>query len=187
MQPSHVWNADLYQQKHAFVFQFGTDLLQVLNPQPGERILDMGCGTGELTARIAESGADVVGLDTSESMIVRARQSFPYLSFQVGDARTFVTHQSFDAIFSNATLHWIAETDQPAVLTQLFQALKPGGRFVGELGGQGNVAQHPGCLESGVDRVGYSPGNQSELFPQPRAVHDAAGSGWLHGSDDTVF
>ena len=168
MQPAdHFWNADLYQQKHAFVFQFGTDLLHVLNPQPGERILDLGCGTGELTARIAESGADVVGLDASESMIASARQSFPHLSFQLGDARTFVTQQPFDAVFSNATLHWIAETDQPAVLTHLFHVLKPGGRFVGELGGQGNVARILECPEPGADWVGHYQQGNLNYFPSP--------------------
>ena len=168
MQPAdQFWNADLYQQKHAFVFQFGTDLLRLLNPQPGERILDVGCGTGELTARIAESGADVVGLDASESMIFRARQSFPQLNFQVGDARTFVSHPPFDAVFSNATLHWIAETDQPAVLAQLFQALKPGGRFIGELGGQGNVARILEALSQALAELGIHQEANLNYFPSP--------------------
>lgn len=133
-QSNRSWNADLYQQKHTFVFHYGADVLNLLDPKPDERILDLGCGTGELTARLAESGAEVIGMDASASMIAKAQQSFPHLMFQQGDARDFGTDQPFDAIFSNATLHWIPEAEQPTVITNVFKALKPGGRFVAELG-----------------------------------------------------
>ncbi|MBD2704949.1 methyltransferase domain-containing protein [Spirosoma sp. BT702] len=166
MSPSdHAWNADLYQQKHAFVFQFGADVVSLLGPQRGERILDLGCGTGELTAKIAESGADVVGLDASASMIANARRSFPPLTFQQGDARHYVTDQPFDAIFSNATLHWIAEREQSTVLTHIFQALKPGGRFVAELGGRGNVVRILTALTRALTELGMSPPVNPNYFP----------------------
>ncbi|MDB5241338.1 MAG: type 11 methyltransferase [Spirosoma sp.] len=164
-QLDHSWNTDLYQQKHAFVFQYGDDLLTVLKPQPGERILDLGCGTGELTARIAQKGAEVVGLDASATMIAKARQSFPDLTFQLGDAQQLVTSQPFDAIFSNATLHWIGETQQPRVLRTVFKALKPGGRFVAELGGRGNVQRILNALHSVLNEVGINQPVHLNYFP----------------------
>ncbi|MBD2705327.1 methyltransferase domain-containing protein [Spirosoma sp. BT702] len=166
MNPSNrSWNADLYQQKHAFVFHFGVDVLKLLDPQPGERILDLGCGTGELTARIAERGAEVIGLDASLSMIAKARESFPHLSFQQGDARDFGTDQPFDALFSNATLHWINETEQPSVLAAVFNALKPGGRFVAELGGRGNVARILNALANALTELGKKQPVNLNFFP----------------------
>ncbi|RAK02238.1 trans-aconitate methyltransferase [Larkinella arboricola] len=133
------WNADLYTEKHAFVFQYGAGLIDVLNPQPGELILDLGCGSGELTQQLANRGATVIGLDASASMLDKARQQFPELDFQLADATRFEVPQRFDAIFSNATLHWI--TDYEAVIRQMHQHLKPGGRLVAEFGGKGNVQQ----------------------------------------------
>ncbi|GAB3552138.1 class I SAM-dependent methyltransferase [Spirosoma fluminis] len=166
MNPSdRPWNADLYQQKHAFVFHYGTDVLNLLKPQPGERILDLGCGTGELTAQIALSGADVIGLDASAAMIANARQSFPRLSFQQGDARQFVTDQPFDAVFSNATLHWIDETEQPKVLTNVFTALKAGGRFVAEMGGRGNVERILNAFTHALNGLGIRKAVEINYFP----------------------
>ncbi|MFD1143798.1 class I SAM-dependent methyltransferase [Larkinella insperata] len=133
------WNADLYTEKHAFVFQYGAGLIDVLNPQPGEVILDLGCGSGELTRQIADRGATVMGLDASEPMLLKARQQFPDLNFQLADATRFQLPHRFDAIFSNATLHWI--TDSEAVVRQMHGHLKPGGRLVAEFGGKGNVQQ----------------------------------------------
>src|ERR1700736_448812 len=101
------WNANLYDAKHAFVWKFGADLLPLLAPRPGERILDIGCGTGHLTAQIAESGAQVVGVDRSQEMVAAARKAYPNLQFEVADARKLPYQGEFDAVFSNATLHWI--------------------------------------------------------------------------------
>src|SRR5258708_4692978 len=84
-----TWNADLYDKSHSFVWKFGAQLLELLAPKPGERILDLGCGTAALTAQIAAAGAQVVGIDRSPEMIEQARRSFPDLSFEVADARTF--------------------------------------------------------------------------------------------------
>lgn len=133
------WNTDLYTGKHAFVFQYGAGLIDLLAPQPNELILDLGCGSGELTQQIADRGASVVGLDASESMIAKARQQFPALDFQLADAATFELPQRFDAIFSNAALHWM--TDYEAVVQRMKHHLKPGGRLVAEFGGKGNVQQ----------------------------------------------
>src|SRR3954464_14771629 len=102
-----AWNADLYREKHAFVFQYGNNVVEWLEPKEGEKILDLGCGTGELTAKIAESGAQVTGIDSSASMIASAKQHFPNVKFAVADATSFTLTEKFDAVFSNATLHWV--------------------------------------------------------------------------------
>lgn len=159
------WNADLYTQKHAFVFQYGADVVNLLNPQPGERILDLGCGTGELTAQLEEIGAAVVGADASAAMVAKARQSFPGVDFRVMDARALWFDEPFDAVFTNATLHWIAEVDQPNVLRHVFNVLKPGGRFVGEMGGRGNVERILSALGNVLRERGWPDAVRQNYFP----------------------
>lgn len=131
------WNSSLYDQKHSFVYEYGKDLLALLAPQPGERILDVGCGTGHLTAQIAETGATVIGLDSSAAMIETARAAYPALEFVQADATNFSFTEPFDAVFSNAALHWVLQAE--AAVECMAQALKPGGRFVMECGGKGNI------------------------------------------------
>jgi len=132
------WNADLYRDAHAFVFNHGESLLSVLAPQSGERILDVGCGTGELAAKIAEAGAIVTGIDASASMIEAAAAAFPSARFRVMDAAALTFEAEFDAVFSNAALHWVKRAAEGAA--GMARALKPGGRLVLEMGGYGNVA-----------------------------------------------
>jgi trans-aconitate methyltransferase len=132
-----AWNAEQYQAGYSFVWQYGRDLLGLLAPQPGERILDAGCGTGQLTAEIAASGAEVTGIDSSAAMIEQARHNAPSLRFEVRDLCHLPYHAEFDAIFSNAVLHWVRPADDAAA--SLARALKPGGRLVIEMGGRGNV------------------------------------------------
>lgn len=134
-----LWNAATYTQNHAFVFHYGAGVVELLAPQAGESILDLGCGTGELTERIAQAGTNVVGLDASPEMVALARQQFPALDFRLADATTFDFPERFDAVFSNAALHWVP--DATAVARRICQHLRPGGRFVAELGGQGNVGE----------------------------------------------
>lgn len=135
--PNDSWNPELYSQKHSFVFEYGRGLVSLLDPQPGERILDLGCGTGQLTAAIAEAGARVVGLDNSRGMIEQARERFPELEFVSGDAADFSFPEPFDAVFSNAVLHWVLDAE--GAVRRISATLRPGGRFVAELGGSGNV------------------------------------------------
>src|SRR5487761_993086 len=105
------WDAKLYDAKHDFVWKYGSDVVSLLDPQDGERILDLGCGTGHLTAQIAESGAIVTGVDRSAEMVGAARQSYPNLKFEIADAKNLTFREEFDAVFSNATLHWIHEPE----------------------------------------------------------------------------
>jgi SAM-dependent methyltransferase len=134
---STSWDAEQYEGKHSFVWRLGAGVVELLAPQSGERILDVGCGTGQLTAEIAKQGAQVVGLDSSATMIGQARQNYPGLAFVLGDATSFHFEEPFDAVFSNAALHWVKEAD--AAAESIGRALKPGGRFVAEFGGHGNT------------------------------------------------
>jgi len=113
-------------------------LLELLDAKPGERVLDVGCGTGHLTSQIAATGAQVIGVDLSAEMIEQARAAHPAIHFEVADARRMRFPPHFDAAFSNATLHWITEPERAVVA--ISSALRPGGRFVAEFGGRGNIA-----------------------------------------------
>ncbi len=147
-----TWDAELYEARHAFVWRFGESLVELLAPMPGERILDLGCGPGQLTNKIAEHGATVIGLDASPAMIGQARQNFPKLHFVLQSATAMTFEDEFDAVFSNATLHWILEAQVAA--QGMFRALRRGGRLVAEFGGIGNVR----TIESTVNSViaGYT-------------------------------
>lgn len=144
----NIWNAELYENKHSFVWQYGESLIEILAPKNGECILDLGCGTGQLTQQIAVAGAEVIGIDYAPSMIAQAQKNYPNLKFIVADARCFDLAQSFDAVFSNAALHWIKEPE--LVIKCIWQALKPGGRFVAEFGGKGNIQ---GTIQSIVEAI----------------------------------
>lgn len=130
------WNPEAYARDAAYVPALGHDVLRLLAPRPGERILDLGCGDGALTAELAATGAKVIGVDASPAQIAAARARGLDAREMAGDALTFAGE--FDAVFSNAALHWM--TRQDAVIASVFRALKPGGRFVAEFGGAGNIA-----------------------------------------------
>jgi SAM-dependent methyltransferase len=131
-----IWDASRYADNGRFVALLANSLLADLDPRPEEHILDLGCGDGYMTRQLAESGAAVVGVDASEEMVAAAVQRGVNAYCMSGEALTF--DQQFDAVFSNAALHWMS--DQDAVLRGVYRALKPGGRFVAECGGQGNIA-----------------------------------------------
>jgi trans-aconitate methyltransferase len=130
------WTSETYRKNAAYVPALGAAVLELLNPQPGEQILDLGCGEGSLTERIVAAGASVVGVDVSEEMVAGARARG--LDARVMDAVRLPFDGEFDAVFSNAALHWVRDHD--AMLAGVYRALKPGGRFVAEFGGHGNIA-----------------------------------------------
>lgn len=149
------WNTSLYDVKHDFVSKYGADLIELLAPQEGESILDLGCGTGDLAAAISEKGAHVRGMDSSVEMIEAAREKYPALAFDVARAEDFGYAEKFDAVFSNATLHWVLQYKD--AVQCIYEALRPGGRFVAEFGGKGNVAGIIAALKKALEKNGYAP------------------------------
>ena len=148
------WSAPDYAKHAAFVPKLGDAVLQLLNPQAGELILDLGCGDGELTRRIAEAGARVIGLDSSGEMVEAARARG--IDAFVADAEDMdlARFGQFDAVFSNAALHWMLDPD--AVASGVFRALRDGGRFVGEMGGEGNLVTLRTALRAELTGRGYA-------------------------------
>jgi trans-aconitate methyltransferase len=183
--PGHRWDADLYDAKHAFVWKQGASLLELLAPRPGERILDLGCGTGHLTAQLAAAGAEVVGLDASPAMIEQARRSYPQLRFGRADARSFAVSEPCDAVFSNAVLHWVREPE--LVIACVRRALKPGGRFVAEFGGKGNVRALVAALEKALPAAGSGPFVNPWYFPSVAEYAGLLERGGLEVTFATLF
>ncbi len=132
----------------------GVELISLLQPQTGERILDVGCGNGDLTAAIAAAGAIPTGIDLSEEMVDRARLKHPELHFQVEDICHYKSDERFDAVFSNAALHWIK--DAPAAARSIRLALRAGGRFVAEFAGNGNLAILTAAMKQALEEHGYA-------------------------------
>lgn len=187
-------------------------LVQLLAPQPGELILDVGCGDGELTALIAESGARVIGLDSNEEMVEAARargvDAFQADAQTLGMEQQVARFGQFDAVFSSAALHWVSDPD--AVASGIFALLKDGGRFVGEMGGAGNLAILRAGLKEEFQARGYpAPVSDSNWFPsceeftrlhwvvgftdvqveridQPTDLPDGI-SGWIRNYRDVMF
>lgn len=132
-----AWDAALYDRSCGFVSTMSADMVDLLAPEAGERIVDLGCGTGALTAAIAARGASVIGIDGDAAMIARARSRYTGLAFAHADGRDFAIDGRADAVFSNAALHWMKEPRR--VIARVARALRPGGRFVAEMGAYRNV------------------------------------------------
>jgi len=147
------WSPTDYAKNAAFVPALGDAVLQLLAPQPGELILDVGCGDGTLTQRIAAAGAHVIGLDSSPEMVEAARARGVDAFVADAEAMDLEKFGQFDAVFSNAALHWMLDPD--AVATGIFKALRDGGRFVGEMGGEGNLATLRRALREILVERGY--------------------------------
>lgn len=149
--PTQTWNASTYAANAAFVPALGQAVLDLLQPRPEERILDLGCGDGVLTEKLAATGAQVVGVDSSADMVAAAGERG--LDARVMDATALTFDQEFDAVFSNAVLHWI-KRNPDAAIASAYRALRPGGRFVGEMGGHGCVAAIHLALIVGLEKRG---------------------------------
>ena len=171
------WDAADYARVGSFVAELGGAALDLLDPKPGERIIDIGCGEGTLTLKIAERGATVLGIDNSPEMVAAARaKGVDALLLAAEDMQFFV---EFDAAFSNATLHWVLEKEQAA--RAIFRALKPNGRFAGEMGGEGNLKTLREALDEELVIRGYEPPlESSNWYASPEefaSVYEAAGFG----------
>jgi len=145
------WDPERYAQHARFVSELGMPVVELLAPRPGERILDLGCGDGALTAKLVEAGCEVVGVDGSAAQVEAARRLG--LDARVMDARRLEFVSEFDAVFSNAALHWVKDAD--AAIAGVWRALRPGGRFVAECGGHGCVATIEAAVVAALARRGF--------------------------------
>lgn len=166
-----MWNSNLYDSKHSFVSQYGEGVVELLNPQAREQILDAGCGTGDLANIISESGAVVKGIDSSAEMIEKAKQKYPQLNFEIASITAFTKKNFFDAIFSNATLHWVTEKEKAAAC--FYKSLKPGGRLVAEFGGKGNVQGIVKAIGSSLSKFGFDQNANLQNWYFPSVVEYA--------------
>ncbi|KMY50514.1 class I SAM-dependent methyltransferase [Peribacillus loiseleuriae] len=155
------WNANLYDCKHSFVSEYGNHLIELLAPKAGERILDLGCGTGDLAKRLHDYKVDVVGVDQSKNMVMQAMNKYPTIKFFVQDATNLEYKNEFDAVFSNATLHWIKQPKQ--ALNCIYNSLRQGGRFIAEFGGKGNVQTITDEIINQIKEVGRD--YKTDQFP----------------------
>lgn len=197
---TQTWDPEAYGRDGAFVHGLAGGALEWLAAKPEERILDLGCGDGQLTLRISATGASVVGVDNSPEMVAAARARG--VAAEVGNAEALpFADESFDAVFSNAALHWVRGQD--AMMSQVRRVLKPGGRFAAEMGGHGNIAairvaftavlaRHGfGDREDGVNyyptpeeytrrlqRHGFKV-ERMALIPRPTRLEAGGMSGWL--------
>jgi ubiquinone/menaquinone biosynthesis C-methylase UbiE len=149
---TQTWDAQAYGRNGAFVHELAGGVLEWLNAQPGEFVLDLGCGDGQLSLRVAATGAHVLGVDASIDMVSAARERG--IEAEQANAEALPFHdKTFDAVLSNAALHWVR--DQDAMLAQVHRVLKPGGRFVAEMGAHGNIAAIRVALIAVLERHGY--------------------------------
>lgn len=195
-----TWDPQAYGLNGAFVHGLAGGVLAWLGANAGERVLDLGCGDGQLTSRIAEAGASVVGVDASPEMAAAAHARG--LAAEVAMAER-LPHESgvFDAVFSNAALHWVR--DQDAMLREVRRVLRPGGRFVAEMGGHGNIAAIRVALMAVLERHGFAGREEDvnyyptvaaykrrlerhgfavermELIPRPTLLAESGMDGWL--------
>jgi trans-aconitate methyltransferase len=164
MSASTTWHPQTYAENARFVSDLGEPLLELLDAKEGETILDLGCGDGALTEKIAAAGCSVVGIDSSLAQAQAAKERG--LNTLVTDGRRFFFKRPFDAVFTNAALHWMKEAE--SVVVNVARCLKIEGRFVGEFGGKGNVATIRVTLHDGLRRRGIDPGKVDPwYYPAP--------------------
>jgi trans-aconitate methyltransferase len=171
----HQWDPAAYAAHASFVPALGGAALDLLALRPGEHVLDLGCGDGVLTAKIAAAGAEIVAVDAAPDMVAAAKAKG--LDARVVPGQQLAFEREFDAVFSNAALHWMLDT--LGVSRRVFAALKPGGRFVGEMGGQGNIATLRAALHAELQARGYETNDSDpQWYAAPdefMAVYEAAG------------
>ena len=147
------WNAKLYQDNHNFVTEYGKSLLEYIPDDKKQVVLDLGCGTGILTYELMQKVNLVIGIDSSEAMIQKSKETYPQIEFHVMDAYELIWHNYFDIVFSNAVFHWI--TNQKSLLESVCRALKTDGKLICEFGAHGNVAKIRGSFHNVLKKYGY--------------------------------
>ena len=153
------WDAKFYQDKHNYSTSYGKSMFELIPENPAQSILDIGCGTGDLTAELKKYAAQVVGIDSSPEMIALAKASHPEAHFMFADATKLTFKEEFDVVFSNAVFHWIKDLDkQNALLFGIANALKPGGKLICEFGGENNITRIMKAYKTAYEKVtGSSP------------------------------
>ena len=149
------WNAENYSSGFSFVYNYGSDVLNLIEGENVHDVIDLGCGTGVLTNALSERGYNVTGIDASDEMLAKARASFPAVNFVKGDAVNFVVDAPVDVVFSNAVLHWIDAAKQSDMMRCVYDALRRGGQFVFEMGGYGCVKSIHDELAVNFRALGY--------------------------------
>jgi len=164
---SQNWDPEAYARAGAFVHGLAGGVLEWLDPHADERILDIGCGDGQLTLRIAAAGAKVTGVDSSPRMVAAARERGVHAEEAKAEKLPF-QEGGFDAVFSNAALHWVRDHD--AMLGEAHRVLKPGGRFVAEFGGHGNIAAIVVAFAAALEKHGFAGREENvNYYPTPAA------------------
>ena len=176
------WNPTNYAENAGFVSDLGKSVVDLLSPRAGERILDLGCGDGALTSEVARCGCRVVGIDSSPEMVAATKGRG--LEAQVVDGQFLRFNSEFDAVFSNAALHWMS--DPASVINGVWRALRPGGRFVGELGGYGNVSKIVSAIESALLTRGLAVA-RPWFFPRPKEYQELLESVGFDVHDIALF
>lgn len=195
------WDPQAYGREGAFVHKLADGVVEWLDPKPDERILDLGCGDGQLTQRLAAVGTRVVGVDASTAMVEAAKSRGVHALHGSAEHLAFADAE-FDAVFSNAALHWVRGQDE--MLAEVQRVMKRGGRFVAEMGGHGNIAAIRVALMAVLARHGYPDREDGvnyyptpdayrvrlerheftvdriELIPRPTPLSDGGMEGWLN-------
>ena len=148
------WDSVLYDKKHDFVSEYGKGLLEYIPKDKEKSILDLGCGTGTLTAQLKKRGGRVLGVDSSPSMIRQAVNQYQKVDFLVCDALALPFQTEWDIVFSNAVFHWIPDHDR--LLKNIYKALKPGGRMICEFGAAGNLETVEKSFSAALNLFGHS-------------------------------
>jgi SAM-dependent methyltransferase len=197
---TQTWDPEAYARDGAFVHELAGGVLEWLAPHPGERVLDLGCGDGQLTTRMAAAGVNVRGVDASSAMVAAARARGVAADEAFAEKLPF-SDTSFDAVFSNAALHWVCGQDE--MMAEVHRVLRPGGRFVAEMGGHGNIAAIRVALIAVLERHGFTGAEEGvnyyptveaytrrlerhgfkvermALIPRPTPLESSGMAGWL--------